>query len=274
MQSIAIDLIDVPDDRLRLPDPDAVAAIALSMDERGLMHPITVAAPKKGDRFRLIAGLHRLSAARLLGWSEIAASMFAGKGLEARLLEIDENLFHRPLSPLDRAAHLAERKRIYEELYPETRGGAAGGIARWYANEKISFASETAERLGISERLVQLAVARHTKIAPDVRAQIALTWVADKGTELDALARLEPAEQRRVIRALLSDDKDRPRNVAAATALLRGTRATPPAADDMAFKALLSAWDRAPKRVRDRFVDHLVAQGEVSETLRTKDAAA
>lgn len=263
--AIQIDLIDIPEDRLRLPDPDAVAAIALSMDARGLMHPITVWAPKKGDRVRLIAGLHRLMGAKRLGWSDIAANVFTGKALEARLLEIDENVFHRPLSPLDRAAHLAERKRIYEELHPETKGGAAGGIARWYANDKLSFASDAAEKLGISERDVQRSVARFTKIAPDVRAQIALTWIAEKGTELDALARLDPAMQRKVVTALLSRDAT---NVRQAAATLSGVRSAPsPSPEEAALKALKRAWDDAPKKVRAQFIDDLVAAGELNERL-------
>lgn len=264
---LSIDLIDIPEDRLRLPDPDAVAAIALSMDARGLMHPITVWAPKKGERVRLIAGLHRLMGAKSLGWSEIPATIFAGAALEARLLEIDENVFHRPLSPLDRAAHLAERKRIYEELYPETKGGAAGGIARWYANDKLSFASDAAEKLGVSERDVQRSVARYTKIAPDVRLRIALTWIADKGAELDALARLDPAEQRKAVALLLSDAEDRPRTVAGASAVIRGVRKASPSADEAAMKVLKRAWEDAPKSVRAQFIDDLVATGALNERL-------
>lgn len=256
--TIAIDLIDVPEDRLRLPDPDAVDAIALSMDERGLMHPITVAAPKKGNRFHLIAGLHRLTAARQLGWAEITASIFEGKALEARLLEIDENLFHRPLSPLDRAAHLAERKRIYEELYPETRSGPVGASVRWHATDKLSFASDAAEKLGISDRDVRRSIARYTKIAPDVRAQIALTWIADKGTELDALARLDPAQQRKVVTALLNRDAP---SVRQAVIGLTGARPSAPAEDDVEYDRLMAAWRRAGARAKERFLAELDRQG-------------
>lgn len=265
IRNIDIELIDVPEDRLRLPDPDAVGAIALSMDERGLMHPITVAAPKKGERFRLIAGLHRLTAARQLGWSEIAASVFAGKALEARLLEIDENLFHRPLSPLDRAAHLAERQRIYHELYPETRPGAAGATARWHATDKLSFASEAAEKLGVSERDVQRSIARYTRIAPDVRAQIALTWIADKGTELDALARLEPAQQRKAVTALLNRDAA---SVRQAVAAMSGARPAAPAPDEAEYDRLMEAWRRAGARAKERFLAELERQRVISASQR------
>lgn len=258
IRPLSLDLIDVPEDRLRLPDPDAVAAIALSMDERGLMHPITVAAPKKGERFRLIAGLHRLSAARQLGWSEIAASVFSGKALEARLLEIDENVFHRPLSPLDRASHLAERKRIYEELYPETKHGGDRKSQDQVANFATRFSADVAEKLGISERLVRLSVFRHTRIAPDVRAQIALTWIADKGSELDALARLDPARQRKAVTALLNRDAA---SVRQAVAAMDGVRTPEPRPEDTEYDRLMEAWRRAGTRAKERFVAELERLG-------------
>ena len=46
--------------------PEAVKALAGSMAESGLMNPVTVDAGHS-----LIAGLHRLEAAKLLGWTEV-----------------------------------------------------------------------------------------------------------------------------------------------------------------------------------------------------------
>lgn len=271
IRTIPLDLIDVPDDRLRQLDPDAADMLALSINERGLMHPITVWAPKKGERFRLIAGLHRLSAVQRLGWSGIAASVFDGRAIDARLLEIDENVFARRLSPLDQAAHLAERKRIYEELYPETRhGGDRKSQAldikpeNQVENFATRFSADAAEKIGVSERLIRLAIARHTKIAPDVRAQIALTWIANKGAELDALAKLEPAAQRRAVMLLLNGEAKSVRQVSAAA----GQRAPTLSAEDMEFDQLRAAWRRAGARARARWIAELRESGALDAPRR------
>lgn len=259
--SIPLAQIDIPDDRLRQMDSDWADGLAQSLSVNGLQNPITVTAPDKKGRHVLIAGLHRLTAATRLEWPEIDAIIFTGSKLAQRLVEIDENLIRRELSPLDKASHLAERQRIYEELFPETKKGAAGALARWEgASDKLSFAAEVAEKLGISARDVQRSIARFTKIAPDVRAQIASTWIADKGVELDALAKLDPALQRKVVASLLNGDA---KSVKAAAAALEGIRPALTSDDDEEFDRLLTAWRRAGARARRRFVDWLVEEGEV-----------
>ncbi|WP_323034560.1 ParB/RepB/Spo0J family partition protein [Pararhodobacter sp.] len=262
--SIPLAQIDIPDDRLRQMDSDWADGLAQSLSVSGLQNPITVTIADKKGRHVLIAGLHRLTAATRLEWPEINAIIFTGSKLEQRLVEIDENLIRRELSPLDRASHLAERQRIYEELYPETKKGVAHAVARWGdVNEKFSFTSFTAdvaEKLGLSQRMIQLSISRYTKIAPDVRAQIASTWIADKGVELDALAKLEPALQRKAVANMLNGEA---KSVKAAAALLQGVRPVVSSNDDDEFDRLLTAWRRGGARARKRFVDWLIEEGEV-----------
>ena len=72
----------------------------------------------------LVAGAHRIAAARLLGWTQIEA--FEVKDLpedEFIFLEIDENFCRAELDSLDRSRFMAKRKQIYQRLYPETRAG-------------------------------------------------------------------------------------------------------------------------------------------------------
>lgn len=268
IRKIPLDLIDVPDDRLRALDPDWADGLAQSMSINGLQSPVMVAEDKKG-RYTLIAGLHRLTAAQRLEWGEIDAHVFTGTRLQQRLLEIDENLIRRELSPLDKASHLAERQRIYEELYPETKRGAAGAAARWAdANEKsslASFSADVAERLGMTQRAIQISIARHNNIAADVRAQIALTWIADKGVELDALAKLEPSLQRKAVTMLLNGDA---KSVKQAAADLKGIRPAPTSAEDAEYDRLMADWRRAGARARQRFVEELIRRGDIADIRR------
>ena len=98
--------------------PGAVKELADSIAEVGLLNPITV-----DCGHTLIAGLHRLEAAKLLGWTEIECTVRGLEGLQAELAEIDENVVRADLSPVDFGDLLMRRKEIYEMLHPETKNG-------------------------------------------------------------------------------------------------------------------------------------------------------
>jgi hypothetical protein len=77
--------------------PEAVAALAESMKEMGLINPITIR-PNETGAYTLITGRHRLEAARKLKWESIPAVIIEGLSAdEAELREIDENLIRAEL---------------------------------------------------------------------------------------------------------------------------------------------------------------------------------
>ena len=59
--------------------------LAKSISQVGLLNPVTITAD-----YTLIAGKHRLEAAKLLGWTEIECTVRDVSGLLAELAEIDE----------------------------------------------------------------------------------------------------------------------------------------------------------------------------------------
>jgi ParB family chromosome partitioning protein len=98
------------------------------------------------------------------------------------------------LSAAERAIHIAERKRLYEEMHPETKHGATGGTNKGKSRSEVAnfatsvterFTADTAKKTGTSERKVQLDAARGEKI--DAIKKVVGTSL-DKGEELDALA--------------------------------------------------------------------------------------
>jgi ParB family chromosome partitioning protein len=124
-QAVEIGSIIVPPDRMRRLRPEKVDEFAESIGARGLVHAIVVS--PIGDGFRLIAGWHRLEAARKLGWNSIPAVVADGLDADAaELIEIDENLIRADLTDAERALHLARRKELYEKAHPETKKGATG----------------------------------------------------------------------------------------------------------------------------------------------------
>ncbi len=251
-------------ERIRKTDLDYVKFLSFSLQERGLKHPITISTPDQNGLYRLLAGKHRLEAARLLGWDNIDAVVDpAQTELEQKLIEIDENLFRRELSALDKSAFLAQRQEIYELLHPETKAGSAGAFARHsQANENFSFTEDAAQKIGITQRSIQLSVRRHKLICPIVRDNISATWISEKGVILDALIKLTPDEQMSVVTTMLRAEKPQ-KNVASALDEIRGIEKTRLSPIEKELAAMKSSFTKASKEARFIFIDYLKEVGVV-----------
>jgi hypothetical protein len=198
---IALTGITVPPERHRALRPEIVDELAASMQAQGQLQPILLR-PRDAAGYWLVAGRHRLEAAKRLKWETVDALICSAMSAdEAELAEIDENLCRAGLSPAERAAHQAARKAIYERLHPETRKGATGrGRAKKSQVETSkpadAYIEDTARKTGKSRATVAREAHRGETI-PDV-ASLASTSL-DKGDELDALAKLPAAERDEVM---------------------------------------------------------------------------
>jgi ParB family chromosome partitioning protein len=105
LRDITTDQIDLPPQPVRRYLGD-IASLADSMQEYGLQQPISVR--ETGDRFMLTSGLRRLSAARMLGWTSIAAFVRTVSADQAYVVDLVENLQRQDLSPEEEADALAE----------------------------------------------------------------------------------------------------------------------------------------------------------------------
>ena len=85
--------------------PQNVSAIAASIGECGLLHPITVSRLKEGTsdvpgtstKYRLWAGRDRLLAAMGKGWKDIPALVIGADEAQLRIIAVQENLVRRKL---------------------------------------------------------------------------------------------------------------------------------------------------------------------------------
>ena len=177
--------------------PEAVKTLAGSMAESGLMNPITVDAGHS-----LIAGLHRLEAAKLLGWTEVECTVCELDGLHAELAEIDENLIRTNCSDLELAELLARRKKIYETLHPATIARNLPGHASNYGSsgdkvtgEEKPFSRDTAEKMGVSPRTVERHVQIAENLSPETKEILHGADTKITKQNLTKLSRLEPEQQ-------------------------------------------------------------------------------
>ena len=176
---------------------EKVAGLQASMAEVGLLQPIVIT-----ERYGLVAGRHRLEAARRLGWGTVAARIAPLDGLRAELAEIDENLMRNELTVLEQADHLLRRSEILEAL----GGRAQRGDNRFTNNRGATVAplpprttADLAAEIGISERSSQVRLQIARGLDDEVREVIAGEALADRTRDLVELTRLEPDEQRRVV---------------------------------------------------------------------------
>lgn len=248
---ILIAEIDV-ENRLRDLDLDVLNVIVRSFAENGQKNAIQVKRKPDG-RFRLVAGLHRLEAAKALKWPSIIAVEFEGDESQARLWEIDENLARVELSALDQANFMAERREIWERVYGEVRRGGDRRqrdkiVPLAEAIKRKGFFADTAERFGLNQKLIKRALTRRAQISPALWQALKNTDAAKNAALLDKLRKLDLDTQEHV----LFEVQSRGCTVGEAVRLL--TAKPPRKPEDVQFEALVAAWEKATPEVRKKFL--------------------
>ena len=183
--------------RKRKLNEDKVKELAESMNLLGQLEPITITKDNV-----LIAGWHRIEAAKSLGWDEIKAECFDGDEIECELVEIDENLMRNDLTILEQGEHLARRQELIGFKQGDNR----------FTNRQATVAclrttKEIAQEIGISEKSMKNRMQVARNIVPEVKEAIRNTEIANSTTQLLQLARLAPEEQIGVINYL---DEEKP----------------------------------------------------------------
>lgn len=272
-------------DRLRPRDPTAVANLAVSMAENGQITPVMVRPVRMdGDDvwFELVVGGHRYDAALLNGWTHIDAMIQELSDAQALMMEIDENLVRRDLTPYERALFINARLSAWAELHPERLADVnsanlaqlpAGAVKRGrpakadkmaeFLGETpatMGFGEETAADLGISRRTVFNALAVARGLAPAVHAKVSGSPLGKNEGLLRQIAGVsDPAEQLRIVEALTDG-----RATKFADAQVYATGKTPTKAPerpvDVFLKFVQKAWKAAPKTHRDAFLHWLSGQ--------------
>lgn len=185
--------------RLRKIDQSKVIEIAESIREIGLLNPINVS-----EAHELIAGLHRLKACVLLGYTDIEANIVNLDGLKQELAEIDENLIRAEIHFIEKGDQLKRRKEIYQELYPETKVGIsqAAGMNKTIGNNisaesALTFVQDTAAKSGISTRVIHEEIQIATNLSPEMKEAIKANDITK--TDAITIARLSPEDQKEVL---------------------------------------------------------------------------
>lgn len=192
--------------RSRDVDEGWAQALAAMFKTSEMLNPITIWQGEDGPR--LVAGAHRIAAHVINSETHIAARWSKAETLaDAKVLEIMENIGRHELTALDRAQHLFDLKQAYEAKHPETKNGAQGGVGgKRNETEIISFSLDTAEKVGLSDRAIRMAVALWTGLSPASISIIKGTWLADHQAGLMALAKEDHKVQAKVLKMMFPTD--------------------------------------------------------------------
>lgn len=241
-EKLLIDNITVSN-RHRAVDADAVKVLAASMDKIGLRTPITIRSPNDSECY-LVAGRHRLEAAKLLGWDEIECFVLDCSEDEAEMWEISENLHRAELTVVQRSeqvARWAELAEKVEQVAPVSKGGRG----------KEGGERKAARDLNLTRDEVRRAV-RIASLSDDAKQAAQERGLDDNQSALLAAAVVSPERQAEAIH-----------NFADAKARAAAERANVPAPKDWSdvegeqMRRLMSAWNAASPNVKQWFRDQI-----------------
>lgn len=187
LQEVSVDQIVIKD-RMRDLDQDKVLELAESIQNIGLINPITL-----DTDLNLIAGNHRLAAVKELGHTTIQAKVCDSSDLIKELIEVDENLVRKELCYISVGEHIAKRERILTSL---GKRKVRGENQHTTSEDRFS-TDELAEKLSISKRIYQYR-RQVSNLIPEVRNVLRGTEHANNLVDLVMLSRTEDHIQKQV----------------------------------------------------------------------------
>lgn len=256
-KSIRLDQIHVPEDRLRKVDENKAFLIGQSVSAGELIHPVTVYRTPNGKRpFTLAAGATRLRGHELHGIQEIDVLVRKLDRAGARRIEIEENLFRDELNKLERALHVVEYRRLWEDEHGniDPKGGRPAKLAEFSDNSAQGhFFAQALDELGLSRRAIERAQFIGSRLTPELREAIREKPEADNQHMLERLAGMEPKRQRLVAQAFAETaDIKRALDLTDPHARAKATRS----AQQEILERLMSTWTRADAATRAKFLEH------------------
>lgn len=231
---LAIDDIEVGSGRREI-NKTAVNKLAHSIEEIGLRHPVTVR--RKGEKYLLIAGQHRIEAFKKLGREHIPACIVSMTNANARKWEIAENLHRAELTRLERDELVAEWVKLTEEEV---------------STQSVSKPQGGRPEAGMKAAARELGIDRE-----DARRAVHVASISDEAKEAAREAGLD--DNRSKLLQVAAEPPER--QVATVHRLARSPRADEPLNDfeaqEKQVAALMAAWNRASKPAREEFLSRI-----------------
>jgi len=238
--SVMIDDVIVNDGRREV-NVAIVKKLAQSIEQIGLRHPITVR--RKGEKYTLVAGRHRLEACKKLGREHIPASIVSMTNDDARLWEIAENLHRADLTKLERDDNIAEWIKITERIH------AAQSALHGKAGQQPGGINAASRELGIERTDAHRSV-KVSSLSDEAKDAARETGLDDnRSALLEAASKPTVAEQ---VAEIHRRHKSGAKVIKLADDPLNDTEAA-----EQQVRALMSAWNKAGPEAREEFLSRI-----------------
>lgn len=170
MQMMRLDEIKVKSSYLRT-DTD-IQKLKKSIETVGIIQPLVI-----NQNNELISGGRRYSALKELGLEEAPVYVVEKSDLEQELMSIDENLVRMNLNKVEFETCLSRGRDIYEELNPSAKKFEEEDLTIKEENEiqteapntERSFVDMTAEKTGLSKKVIKSAIERDLKSSDTIK---------------------------------------------------------------------------------------------------------
>jgi ParB/RepB/Spo0J family partition protein len=269
IESVLVDAIEIGK-RLRRVDAFAVNALAESMKQLGQLQPISVYAPDN-TAAHLVAGLHRLEAAKQLGWEEIDAIFVTGDEIDRALQEIAENLHRSELTALERSEQIAKwvelierRRQAVQAEHPgryERRGQALAskelGLSRPDVHRALKVSSlspeakQAARDAGLDNNRSALLIASK-EVAKDQAPKI--LQIAHTKRGLASILSIQETIKRGFDKITAGEQDTRKKKKKIRKPRFAAPKSTPEQRDEFDLQGLQALWETAGDNARAAFL--------------------
>lgn len=205
-QPIPVHSIIVPDTHRKV-NPKVVDDLVESIKRVGLLSPIVVQAFEGDAPDVLIAGLHRLEAAKRLDWGSIDGYCLYISDAEARMREITENLHRSELSALERAEQIEEWRVLSETGAKGGQVGSPGGDQ----SKQERGVKKAAKTLGVTPQAVRRAE-KIARIVPAAKAAVRDAGLDDNQSKLLKIAAADPEDQVKIVHQIIEKKQKPPQS--------------------------------------------------------------
>lgn len=180
LRSIPLDVLDEPARAIRkLADFEALEELRSSVAEHGVLVPLVVV--RDGDRYRVVAGLRRLLAARAAGLVDVPCVVISGGPANEGWAMFVENRLREAINPLDEALWLGEL--VQEEGLSNRDLAARLGVSESWVSQRLAITLWPEDvRSGLAEGWLSFTVARElVQIGDERRRRQALRMAKVSG---------------------------------------------------------------------------------------------
>jgi ParB family chromosome partitioning protein len=213
-------VINIPVSKLKLSkkrwkrEKHDVDELAESMRRHGVLQPVI--ARKKNGKMYVVAGAHRLRAAKKAGLTEMPVAVIDVDDDEAAMRSIEENVKRYAPNKVERHDAIVLCKKLWEQKNGKPKRGGDRRSAKAKAKRRTkgaprTFEKDAAKKLGVSRTTINKSTNREEKLDPKVLKAWRDGDISDD--QADQLTKYSRPKQRQLLPTVINQKRDETRQM-------------------------------------------------------------